>query len=59
MTSKENISPVGLEDRRTNRENAVHLAEATAALPPATADKDLVWRHWRATWLGSDSSSRS
>jgi hypothetical protein len=59
MTTKDNISPAGLEDRQTERESAVHLAEATAALPPTAADKDLVWRHWRATWLGSNSSSRS
>jgi hypothetical protein len=59
MTIKENTSSASSEDRQTKRESAFHLAEATAALPPIAADKDLVWRHWRATWLGGNRSLRS
>jgi len=59
MTTKANLSSASLEDRETKRESAIHLAEATAARPRTAADKDLVWRHWRATWLSSTSSSRT
>ena len=59
MITKENTSSANPEDRQTKRESAIHLAEATAALPPTAADKDLVWRHWRATWLGGNRSLRS
>ena len=59
MTTKENTSSASSEDRQTKRESAIHLVEATAALPPTAAKTDLVWRHWRATWLGGNRSSRS
>ena len=52
MTTKADSSSASLEDRQTKRESAIHLAEATAP------DEDLVWRHWRETWLGGNSSSR-
>lgn len=59
MSTKANLSAASLEDSQTKRESAIHPAEATAARPRTAADKDLVWRHWRATWLSSTSSSRT
>lgn len=58
MTAKASISSVGLESRQFKPDSAIYPAEPAAALPHTAADKDLVWRYWRAAWLSNNSNSR-
>ncbi len=59
MTTKANVPPANSGDRQTKRDSADHLAEAAVASPGTAIDTDLVWRYWKATWLGGDSNIRS
>ncbi len=58
MTAKASISSVSPENSQFKQDSAIYPAEPAAALPHTAADKDLVWRYWRAAWLSNNSNSR-
>jgi hypothetical protein len=54
MTAQAKISPANSGDRQTERDGAVHLAEAAVAYPGPASDTAPVWRYWRTKWLAGD-----
>ncbi len=59
MTAKASISSVSLGNSQFKQDSAIYPAEPAAALPHTSADKDLVWRCWRAAWLSNNNNSRT